>query len=407
MSAPDLSDLIPRFDLRGMDLQLDRMQAALEALRSPCQTIPAIQIAGTNGKGSIASFVASALHRAQIRCGLTTSPHLISWCERIRVDGRPIALETLRDELIALRPISDRHRLTPFEQLLAVAFNHFHRQQVELLVLEVGLGGRLDATTAHRCRPVIALAAIGLDHCEHLGQTLTLISREKAAVITPGATVLSAAQPPEVTTVIEETCRQQGADLHWVAPLPDDWQLGLPGAMQRHNAAVARAALHALAPLGWTVDESAIRRGFAEARWPGRLQTAHWQNHPVLLDGAHNPPAAAQLAMERRRWPGEEAGVCWILAMQAHKQAPTMLKHLLQPHDRAWIVPVPDHRSWTRSQLAEHCPQWRNQLLQADSGEAALLKIQQDGAWPRPMPVVAGSLYLLGDLFARAVVTAE
>ena len=407
MSAPELSDLIPRFDLRGMDLQLDRMQAALEALRSPCQTIPAIQIAGTNGKGSIASFVASALHRAQIRCGLTTSPHLISWCERIRVDGRPIALETLRDELIALRPISDRHRLTPFEQLLAVAFNHFHRQQVELLVLEVGLGGRLDATTAHRCRPVIALAAIGLDHCEHLGQTLTLISREKAAVITPGATVLSAAQPPEVTTVIEETCRQQGADLHWVAPLPDDWQLGLPGAMQRHNAAVAHAALHALAPLGWTVDESAIRRGFAEARWPGRLQTAHWQNHPVLLDGAHNPPAAAQLAMERRRWPGEEAGVCWILAMQAHKQAPTMLKHLLQPHDRAWIVPVPDHRSWTRSQLAEHCPQWRNQLLQADSGEAALLEIQQDGAWPRPMPVVAGSLYLLGDLFARAVVTAE
>lgn len=407
MSATDLSDLIPRFDLRGMDLQLDRMQAALEALHSPCQEVPAIQVAGTNGKGSIASFLASALHRAQIRCGLTTSPHLISWCERIRVDGRPIALEGLRDELIALRPISDRHRLTPFEQLLAVALNHFHRQQVELLVLEVGLGGRLDATTAHRCRPVIALAAIGLDHCEHLGETLTLIAREKAAVITPGATVLSAAQPPAVTKVIEETCRQQGADLHWVDPLPDDWELGLAGVMQRNNAAVARAALQALAPLGWTVEESAIRRGFAEARWPGRLQTAHWQNHPLLLDGAHNPPAAAQLAMERRRWPGEEAGVCWVLAMQAHKQAPAMLNHLLQPPDRAWIVPVPEHDSWTRSRLEEQCPQWRNQLLEANSVEEALHEIQGLGAWPSPMPVVAGSLYLLGDLFARAVVTAE
>jgi dihydrofolate synthase/folylpolyglutamate synthase len=219
--------------------------------------------------------------------------------------------------------------------------------------------------------------------------------------------VLSAAQPPAVTNVIEETCRQQGANLHWVEPLPDDWQLGLAGEMQRNNAAVARAALQALAPLGWTVEESAIRRGFEEAHWPGRMQTARWQSHPVLLDGAHNPPAASQLAMERRRWTAEEAGVCWILAMQAHKQAPAMLEHLLQPPDRAWIVPVPEHRSWTHSQLAEQCPQWRNQLLQADSGEAALLEIERLGTWPRPMPVVAGSLYLLGDLFARAVVTAE
>ena len=104
---------------------------------------------------------------------------------------------------------------------------------------------------------------------------------------------------PAVTAVIEETCRQQGADLHWVAPLPDDWQLGLAGVMQRHNAAVARAALQALAPLGWTVDENAIRRGFAEARWPGRLQSARWQNHPLLLDGAHNP-RAGNLRVEQR-----------------------------------------------------------------------------------------------------------
>ena len=115
----DFADLIPRFDLRGMDLQLDRMQAALKAMGSPCESIPAIQVAGTNGKGSIACFLASALQKAGIRTGLTISPHLVSWCERIRVDGQQISPASLRQRLIALQEISRLHRLTPFEQLLA------------------------------------------------------------------------------------------------------------------------------------------------------------------------------------------------------------------------------------------------------------------------------------------------
>ena len=165
----DFADLIPRFDTRGMDLQLDRMQAALNALGDPCASVPAIQVAGTNGKGSIAAFLAAALKRAGITTGLTTSPHLVSWCERISIDGEQISELTLRKRLIELQSIGKQHQLTPFEQLLAVAFVHFQANAVDLLVLEVGLGGRLDATTAHPDRPVIAMAAIGLDHCEHLG----------------------------------------------------------------------------------------------------------------------------------------------------------------------------------------------------------------------------------------------
>ena len=403
----DFADLIPRFDTRGMDLQLDRMEAALRALGEPCASVPAIQVAGTNGKGSIAAFLAAALKRAGIKTGLTTSPHLMSWCERIRVDGDQISERALRQRLIELQAISQEHRLTPFEQLLAVAFDHFQANAVDLMVLEVGLGGRLDATTAHPHRPVIAMAAIGLDHCEHLGSTLTAISEEKGAVISPKATVISAEQHPEVSEVLERICRERSAQLHWVDPLPQSWQLGLAGTVQRSNAAVALGALQALDSLGWGVPESAVRTGFAETRWSGRLQTVRWRGLPLRLDGAHNPAAAEQLANERLNWPAQDQGVTWLLAIQAHKQAKAMLRALLQPLDQAWIVPVPGHCSWDLKALLELNPNWQNQLQQSDNAQSALVEIEAQGRWRDPMPVVAGSLYLLGDLFRRNLVTAE
>ena len=402
----ELSDLIPRFDLRGMDLQLDRMHAALHDLDHPCQAVPAIQVLGTNGKGSIVSFLESALCAAGLRCGVTTSPHLVSWCERIRIQGEPIAVETLRSQLQALQPLNERHRLTPFELLVTAAFLEFQRHACELLVLEVGLGGRLDATTAHPHRPVIAVASIGLDHCEHLGNNLTAIAMEKAAAIPSHSTVISGAQDPAVQAVLEETCRTQQANLHWVKPLESSFQLGLAGEIQRSNAAVALGALEALSSLGWTLPEAVIHEGFATARWPGRLQTVRWREHLLRLDGAHNPPAAVQLAEERVHWTNASIGVVWILAIQAHKDAAAMLQALLHPQDQAWILPVPGHKSWCRAALLKELPDLDNQLQEADSLETVLNQLNSDG-WPTPMPIVAGSLYLIGDLFARGVVTAE
>ena len=177
--------------------------------------------------------------------------------------------------------------------------------------------------------------------------------------------------------------------------------------IQRSNAAVARGALHALAQHGWQLNDTTIRHGFAEASWMGRLQTVLWRKGPVRLDGAHNPPAAIQLAQERLAWPGQEHGIAWILAIQAHKQAPAMLKVLLQPQDQVWIVPVPDHPSWKRSQLVQLNPGWDDRIHQCDDVETALEEILQAGPWPQPFPVIAGSLYLLGDLFRRNLVTAE
>ena len=402
----DLSDLIPRFDLRGMDLQLDRMHAALHELDHPCRTIPAIQVLGTNGKGSIVSFLESALCAAGLRCGVTTSPHLVSWCERIRIKGKPIAVETLRTQLQALQALNERHRLTPFELLVTTAFLEFQRHACDLLVLEVGLGGRLDATTAHPYRPVVAVASIGLDHCEHLGNSLTAIATEKAAAIPPQATVISCVQAPEVRDVLETTCFTQQAKLHWVKPLDSTWQLGLPGAIQRSNAAVALGALQALSGLGWTLPEAVIQKGFATAHWPGRLQTVHWGDQKLHLDGAHNPPAAVQLAEERSQWIDASNGVVWILAIQAHKDAVAMLQTLLLPQDQAWIIPVPSHKSWSRSALLQELPQLEHQLQEADGLETVLNHLSSN-EWPTPVPIVAGSLYLIGDLFARGVVTAE
>ena len=403
----EFSDLIPRFDLQGMDLQLDRMRAALHQLRGPCRDVPAIQVAGTNGKGSIVRFIETALVRAGVHCGVTTSPHLISWCERIRVKGEVINATTLRSLLLDLQEVSRRNRLTPFELLTAAAMVHFQRHCIELLVLEVGLGGRLDATTSHPHRPVIALGQIGLDHCEHLGQSLKAIAHEKAAVISHGATVISAAQQQEAGAVLEDVCQQREARLHWVDPLPADWRLGLNGEMQRSNAAVAFGALQALKRFGWCLEEDLIREGFSEARWPGRLQIVGWRGRPLRLDGAHNPPAAEQLGAERDRWSGERNGVVWILAIQSHKKAPEMLKHLLREQDRAWITPVPDHHSWTRDQLTKRQPGLQSQLSEAASVESVLQHLLTKDQWPQPMPVVAGSLYLLGDLFARNLVEAE
>jgi dihydrofolate synthase / folylpolyglutamate synthase len=404
-----LQELLPPFEQRGMDLSLIRIQRALAALGSPSQGIPAVQVVGTNGKGSVATLIDSGLRAAGIRSGLTTSPHLIDWCERIRVEGRMISSQELENHLIALQPLAKRERLTPFELLISAALMHFKAEAVDWMVLEAGLGGRLDATTAHPHRPLVAVASIGLDHCEHLGDTLAAVATEKAAVIEAGTTVISARQAPEVEVVLEQRVQDVGAALHWVPPLPDDWRLGLQGAWQRENGAVALAVLERIGAMGWPISPSSIRSGFAAAHWPGRMQPMRWRGHPLLLDGAHNPAAAARLAAERRHWPGERGGIDWILGIQAHKQAEPMLNSLLQPSDRAWIVPVPDHRSWSAEALQRLCPDLAHQLLETSGPDPVLSVLDrlECRGWPQVPPVIAGSLYLLGDLLRRDLLHAE
>ena len=400
----ELADLLSPFEQRGMDLSLERMQAALAALANPCAGVPAVQVVGTNGKGSIACMIHSGLTAAGLRSGLTTSPHLTSWCERICVNQQQIELAQLRQRLKQLQPLAQHHNLTPFEQLITSALVHFDANALDWLVLEAGLGGRLDATTAHPNRPLIAIGSIGMDHCEHLGHSLTAISNEKAAVIGPGAHVISAAQNEAVTKVLEARSQEMGATLEWVEPLTEEWELGLSGQLQRRNGAVACAALRHMHALGSSITEEQIRGGLAQAHWPGRLQTLHWKHHSVRVDGAHNPDAAQQLALERYAWsqPGQQQ--IWILGIQGHKQAPEMLRILLKPNDEAWIVPVPGHVSWTADQLSEICPTHAHQLRSAPCVEDVLNNLfKNDVDRPNLKPVIAGSLYLIGSLLGGRV----
>ena len=199
-----------------------------------------------------------------------------------------------------------------------------------------------------------------------------------------------------------------GATIEWVEPLPDAWDLGLPGTLQRHNGAVAYGALQEIRRLGANISEPSIREGLAKAHWPGRLQTVLWNKRPIRLDGAHNPAAAAQLAQERWCWCDRQQAQIWILGIQAHKQAPEMLQLLLKPHDFAWIIPVPGHESWTLDRLSDACPNLVDQMGRANDVVDVLNGLASaPGSWPNPSPLIAGSLYLLGELMAQGIIEAK
>ncbi len=417
-------DLIAPFSSRGVDLGLERLQRALAELGHPERRFAAVQVAGTNGKGSISTMLERIAAAAGIRCGLYTSPHLLSWCERIRLPSGPITEAELRRQLEALQGLGQRHGLTPFELITAAGFVAFAEAGVELAVLEVGLGGRLDATTTHPDRSVLAIASIGLDHTEHLGPTLAAIAAEKAGVFSRGAVAVSGPQDPAVARVLEQQATARGTELRWVAPLAAEAEggpaLGLRGELQRHNAAVAVGAAQALALRGWPIDGAAIRLGLAEARWPGRLEQRSFRGRPLLVDGAHNPPAAVALRRELdgiEAAGGLDAGTPagptapapgrWLIGIQRHKDAPELLRTLLRPGDAVRVVALPEHRSWSAAELSEALGAagtdpagrgpafWGGPAPQLEMGSGSL---EHELAWlvdSAALPVVAGSLYLV------------
>ena len=409
MPGPDpFGDLIAPFSRRGVDLGLERLQTALAELGHPERRFAAVQVAGTNGKGSISTMLERIAAAAGIRCGLYTSPHLLSWCERIRLPAGLITEAELRRLLQALQPLALRHDLTPFELVTAAAFQAFAEAGVELVVLEVGLGGRLDATTVHPDRQVLALASIGLDHTEHLGPTLAAIAAEKAGVLHAGAVAVSGPQAPEAAAVLERQALALGCDLRWVEPLPTEAQggprLGLAGDLQRHNAAVALGAAQALAERGWPIDAAAMARGLATARWPGRLERRCFAGRPLLLDGAHNPPAAEALRREldRLEFQAVEPSTAasprrWLIGIQRHKDAPQLLRALLRPGDALRVTTLPEHASWCAAELQD-LPELQAAPLEITDASGDL---QADLAWlvgSAALPVACGSLYLVAAL---------
>jgi dihydrofolate synthase/folylpolyglutamate synthase len=407
--ARTLDDL---FNLRGgeIDLRLDRVERALERFGHPELGFPAVHIAGTNGKGSTAALVHSVLSAQGYRAGLYTSPHLLSFTERIQVGSEPIApaevvelASRLKDALGAAGV-----ELTFFEFTTVMAFVHFAARKIDVGVIEVGMGGRLDATNV--VRPVAcAITSIARDHEDYLGRDLLSIGREKAGIIKPGVPVVCGRLPREVRGLIGEIARGleapalfYGRDFsirsrgdrfdfrgqRWELA---DLGLSLSGMYQRRNAAVALALLEA-AEGTLAVGERAIRQGLATANWPGRLE-AVLSRPLVILDGAHNPEGIEALAAELRRRLGKRKARVLFGVMRDKNWEP-MLAALSRVAREVVFCRVPMERSAAPEELARAAGE-RLAARVIDRPEEGLAFLLRTAA-PDDVIVVTGSLYLLG-----------
>jgi dihydrofolate synthase / folylpolyglutamate synthase len=300
----------------GIRLGLGRTRALLRELGNPERSLRGALVGGTNGKGSVLALAGAALRAAGIRAGETPKPHLVTYRERLQVGGRPIDPETFIRLVDEILPVADRvaRRLGPpteFELLTAMLFRWFAEESIDVALIEVGLGGRLDATHAWD-GGVAAITNVALDHMDRLGDTVTAIAREKAAIIEQGDLAVTGATGDGLA-VIRRRARRVGAPLREIVAPPvlawdrDGITVGLPrlgptrvglrGRHQAANVAVADAVLDALAEAGIaSVPDDARRAGYAAARWPGRLELVEHDGREILLDGAHNPAGAAALA---------------------------------------------------------------------------------------------------------------
>jgi len=373
------------------------MRQALLKLDNPCLNIPAIQIVGTNGKGSISAFLENILCQAKISIGVTTSPHLFEVSERIRVNQIKISTEQFDELLKDIQTKLLECKLTPFELIICCGLKYFEINNVNLLILEAGLGGRLDATTVHKSRPIIAFGNIGIDHTEFLGDSLEKITREKAAVIEKGSFVVSCEQNAIARNIINDRVKKIGAHITWVEPLSENWELGLKGNFQKQNAAVAFKIAQLLIEKGWGIKQDDIKKGLAMTKWPGRLDIIDFGNKKIIVDSAHNSSAAKALSCERENWLNQEKGVYWIIGVQKQKNIILILKNLIKSIDKILLVPVPHHESWSLTDISEISDCKLDNFIEFSNFKEAIKYLKKLKEWPRCTPVLTGSIFLVSE----------
>ena len=392
----------PKYERDSIKLGLSRIKKALQELGNPCNNIPAIQIIGTNGKGSIAAYLESILFEAKKKFGVTTSPHLFDICERIRVNKKNINKTDFEKIYTSIEKIFSKYELTPFEKIFCCALNFFDIEKVELLILEAGLGGRLDATTAHKLRPIIAIGNIGLDHKEFLGDTIEKIAKEKLAVIEKNSIVISCNQNNKVEKLIKEKVKEVGAEIIWKDPISNCYELGLKGIFQKQNASVAVGAIEALNNLGFNIKEKHISEGLKKTAWKGRLEIINYLNKKILVDCAHNYPAAKALSKERTTWKNENKGIYWILGVQRQKDISAILKALIKKNDHLLLVPVPKQPSWKLKDLSNIKGIRTQKIIEFEKFELAFNYLFEQKKWPRCHPVLTGSIFLVAEFIKFA-----
>lgn len=409
----------------GIKLGLERTEALLRALGDPQQLFQGVLVAGTNGKGSVCAMVSSVLQAAGYGVGLMPKPHLISYTERIQVDQRPIAEADFAALLTELQPAINKVAAelgppTEFEILTSAAFYYFARAGIDLLVCEVGLGGRLDSTNVLDLG-VNVITNIALDHTQHLGSTLEAIAAEKAGILKPDSITITGAQPPALA-VIEAKARVQqvpllrlGREIE-VRAIDKDWagvqatittpggtyrdlRIPLLGVYQADNAALAVASIDALRSRGWDISNGALRDGLARTRWPGRLEVID-RDPIVLVDGAHNP-AALERSLEAVQRLAKGRPLVIVFGAMKDKDLSSMLALLQRVNAPVIFSRIDWHRAAPPGDLAA--------LFHGDSetaeSVAEALSRARHRAGRAGMVFVCGSLYLVGEVKALPVRT--
>lgn len=408
-----LLDRLPRFDVKP---GLERVDRLLACLGHPERSFPAVHVTGTNGKGSVVAMLESILRAAGWRVGRYTSPDLVDFLDRICVDGEWMERGAFADVVATLAPEFDASPDVPsqFEALTAVACEHFRRSEVDLAVVEVGLGGRYDATNV--VTPVVTvLTNVALDHTALLGTTEAEIAWEKVGIAKPGVPMVVGALSGEVAAVVERECAAVGAPLVRAGAdverrgragrfalyavrgedLPPEIKLPLLGAYQLDNLRRALDAVAALRERGWRISADAVADGLASVEWPGRWEVV--QSAPtVILDGAHNPAGADAVARAIESWEPDRTRRVLLLGILADKDVVGVVAALVPHFDRIAVTASRSPRALSATSLADRVSEAVGRPIRYDSVEEGVCDLLTR-ADPRDTILVTGSLTVVAE----------
>jgi dihydrofolate synthase/folylpolyglutamate synthase len=397
-----------------VELGLGRMRRFAEALGNPQTQVPCIHVAGTNGKGSVAAMLEAVLRAAGWRTGLYTSPHLVRLGERVQVNRTALSDDELAGQVSELRPLvceieqQGGRAAGPsyFEFMTGLAFRHFARRHCDVAVIEVGLGGRQDATNI--VDPELSvITSIGLDHCEMLGDTLEAIAREKGGVIKSGRPVVIGRMPEVAERVLREMAGRRGSPAQTVREVfgqnPNDTpETNLSGEYQRWNAATALLAGRALAPR-WRIDDELTRRALRNVSWPGRWQRIVLPERDVIVDASHNGEGAEALATELAALAARIGDrLVAVTGALGERRARAILQAVCR-HAREVHLVVPDQRrACTIEQLQALVPAAYAGVVRAATVAELFPGARQCRAGHAgDTVVVTGSIYLAGEVLSR------
>jgi len=405
----DLFEYLAELSGRPIRLGLSPLRHLLTRIKHPEQKFKSIIVGGTNGKGSTAAMISSILTVGGFRTGLYTSPHLLDIRERIRVDGNMITIEEMRVCGDFMRS-QLREELTYFEFLTAMAFQYFSQQEVDIAVLEVGMGGRLDATNV--VKPVVSVISnIALDHRHYLGNSLEQIAREKGGIIKRGGICITAARQKRIIDIFKKTCQKKQARFlrlgeeikvrKWASGFfsfrgqskhYDHLKCPLKGSHQINNAALAVSAVLLLADRGVDVKDDAIRQGLMETKWEGRLEVLH-SNPTILIDGAHNPAGISTLCAALKS-EFHYRNLTVIFGVLDDKDYRSMLRRIAPLADQLILTRPESERALSPARILPLAMQIHQRVRIVEKPEQALQK-SLAVATPDDLICVTGSLYLI------------